>query len=110
MCCRGTDCQISTPQQHPPRTPRAPQDFYTGESLITRLTSKNWEQRMTHGFWFVKFYAPWCTHCITSSAAFKEVARELDGEIEFGAVNCVAEQDLQVRPMACPGKVPLTSG
>lgn len=36
------------------------QDFYTGEKLITRLTHKNWEQRVTHGFWFVKFYAPVC--------------------------------------------------
>ena len=38
-------------------------DFYVNDKLITRLTSKIWDARVTHGYWFVEFYAPWCSHC-----------------------------------------------
>jgi thiol-disulfide isomerase/thioredoxin len=44
--------------------------------------------------WLVEFYAPWCTHCIKSTAAWKQTADRLDGQIEFGAVNGVSNRAL----------------
>jgi protein disulfide-isomerase A6 len=47
--------------------------------------------------WIVEFYAPWCTHCQTSTHAFRQVATRLDGEFEFGAVNGQNNIDLRNR-------------
>ena len=38
--------------------------------------------------WMVEFYAPWCSHCMKNVPLYKRAAVLLDGEVEFGAVNC----------------------
>ena len=44
--------------------------------------------------WFVKFYAPWCSHCQHMAEAWKELAREMKGKLNIGEVNCDAESKL----------------
>jgi len=44
--------------------------------------------------WFVKFYAPWCSHCQHMAEAWKELAREMKGKLNIGEVNCEAESKL----------------
>jgi thiol-disulfide isomerase/thioredoxin len=34
-------------------------------------------------------YAPWCSHCIKAAPEYKVAAERMDGEVEFGAINCV---------------------
>ena len=41
-----------------------------------------------NAMWMVEFYAPWCSHCMRSVPQFKTAAMQLDGQVEFGAVNC----------------------
>ena len=33
-------------------------------------------------------YAPWCSHCIKAAPDYKAAAERMDGEVEFGALNC----------------------
>ena len=40
----------------------------------------------------LEFYAPWCTHCKTMTNTWKETAEELEGDVEFGAINCEANR------------------
>ena len=44
--------------------------------------------------WFVKFYAPWCSHCQHMADAWTELAREMKGKLNIGEVNCEAESKL----------------
>ena len=40
-------------------------------------------------YWFVNMYAPWCSHCVKAAPEYKVAAERMDGEVEFGAINCV---------------------
>lgn len=47
----------------------ASQDFYQGDRYVSRLSEDLWEQRVAGDMpWVVEFYAPWCSHCVTSAA------------------------------------------
>lgn len=41
--------------------------------------------------WFVNFYSPLCSHCHELAPTWRALARELQGVIMFGAVNCEDE-------------------
>eukprot|EP00040_Diaphanoeca_grandis_P016280 m.83935 g.83935 ORF g.83935 m.83935 type:complete len:577 (-) comp25688_c0_seq1:44-1774(-) len=73
---------------------KSTKDFYVGDQLVHRLTDDNWDKRARSGTWLITFYAPWCSHCQKSTKAWKEAASEMDGVIEFGAVNGVIQRDL----------------
>jgi len=71
----------------------ASQDFYQGDRYVSRLSEDLWEQRVAGDMpWVVEFYAPWCSHCVTSASIFRQTAEVLDGVVEFGAVNCASEE------------------
>jgi protein disulfide-isomerase len=38
--------------------------------------------------WFIKFYAPWCHHCQALAPNWKQMAKELQGKLNVGEVNC----------------------
>lgn len=42
--------------------------------------------------WFVNFYSPMCHHCHELAPTWRKLARELEGVVRIGAVNC--EDDL----------------
>ena len=42
---------------------------------------------LEHG-WFVKFYAPWCTHCQRLAPVWEEFAVHHSDEVNVGAVDC----------------------
>lgn len=44
--------------------------------------------------WFVNFYSPLCSHCHDLAPTWRALARELQGVIMFGAVNCEDEWNL----------------
>ena len=44
--------------------------------------------------WFVKFYAPWCHHCQALAPSWAQMAKEMQGKLNVGEVNCDVESRL----------------
>ncbi len=44
--------------------------------------------------WFIKFYAPWCHHCQALAPSWQQMAKELQGKLNVGEVNCEVESRL----------------
>lgn len=40
--------------------------------------------------WFVKYYAPWCSHCQALQPIWSELAQKMQGKLNIGEVNCDA--------------------
>ena len=59
----------------------------TAESFQKLVTS-------TQDEWFIKFYAPWCTHCQALAPTWAQMAKENAGKLNIGEVNCDAEPRL----------------
>lgn len=61
-------------------------------SVVEELDEAALDRVMQEDFkraWVIDFWAPWCGHCIQFAPAFDQAARELDGQVKFGKVNCV---------------------
>lgn len=41
--------------------------------------------------WFIKFYAPWCHHCQDLAPSWAQMAKEMQGKLNVGEVNCDSE-------------------
>jgi protein disulfide-isomerase len=61
-----------------------------------KLTAETFQKLVTttRDPWFVKFYAPWCHHCQTMAPNWAEMAREMQGSLNIGDVNCDMEKRL----------------
>lgn len=59
----------------------------TAESFQTQVT-------MTQEPWFIKFYAPWCHHCQAMAPNWVQLAKEMQGKLNVGEVNCEANKRL----------------
>ncbi|XP_073502888.1 dnaJ homolog subfamily C member 10 [Phyllobates terribilis] len=44
--------------------------------------------------WFINFYSPGCSHCHDLAPTWRDFAKEMDGLIRIGAVNCRDERNL----------------
>lgn len=44
--------------------------------------------------WFIKFYAPWCHHCMAMGPNWAQMAKEMKGKLNIGEVNCEVEKRL----------------
>ncbi|OBT66300.1 hypothetical protein VE03_04327 [Pseudogymnoascus sp. 23342-1-I1] len=64
-----------------PANPHGSSVSFTPESFHTRVT-------LSQDSWFVKFYAPWCHHCQTLAPIWTELAKEMEGKLNIGEVNC----------------------
>ena len=38
--------------------------------------------------WFINFYSPMCSHCHELAPVWRKIAKDLEGVIRIGAVNC----------------------
>ncbi|XP_077472931.1 dnaJ homolog subfamily C member 10 [Stigmatopora argus] len=63
--------------------------IYDDDSEIITLDSAEFEAAVNSGeIWFVNFYSPRCSHCHQLAPTWRELAKELDGALRIGAVNC----------------------
>uniref|UniRef100_T1IPH3 DnaJ homolog subfamily C member 10 n=1 Tax=Strigamia maritima TaxID=126957 RepID=T1IPH3_STRMM len=64
--------------------------IYDDDQEIITLSRTDFEQSVTgtRDVWFVNFYSGSCSHCHHLAPEWRHVARELEGVIRIGAVNC----------------------
>ncbi|XP_077435845.1 dnaJ homolog subfamily C member 10 [Vanacampus margaritifer] len=63
--------------------------IYDDDSEIITLDSADFEAAVNSGeIWFINFYSPRCSHCHQLAPTWREFAKEMDGAIRIGAVNC----------------------
>uniref|UniRef100_A0A3Q1AR92 DnaJ homolog subfamily C member 10 n=1 Tax=Amphiprion ocellaris TaxID=80972 RepID=A0A3Q1AR92_AMPOC len=63
--------------------------IYDDDLEIITLDSGDFEAAVNSGeIWFVNFYFPRCSHCHELAPTWREFAKEMDGVIRIGAVNC----------------------
>ena len=57
------------------------------------LSAESFQKRVTttQDPWFIKFYAPWCHHCQALAPKWLQMAKELQGKLNVGEVNCDVE-------------------
>lgn len=85
------------PKPTTPQNPNGASVPLTAETFQTVVT-------MTQDTWFIKFYAPWCHHCKAMAANWEQLAKEMQGKLNIGEVNCEKESRLckDVRVHAYP--------
>ncbi|KAI5366490.1 putative Thioredoxin domain-containing protein [Septoria linicola] len=62
----------------------------------TTLTAENFQRLVTttRDPWFIKFYAPWCHHCQAMAPSWQGMAKQMEGRLNIGEVNCETEKRL----------------
>ena len=86
---RPTSTDKTGQSKKPTATPNA-----AGQS--TNLTPESFQQHvtMTDDPWFIKFHAPWCGHCQAMAPVWAQMAREMQGRLNVGEVNCEVHRRL----------------
>uniref|UniRef100_A0A1I7ZTY7 DnaJ homolog subfamily C member 10 n=1 Tax=Steinernema glaseri TaxID=37863 RepID=A0A1I7ZTY7_9BILA len=71
--------------------------IYDDDVEIVTLSRADFQQSVLDSgdMWFVNFYSTFCSHCHELAPTWREFAREMDGVIRIGAVNCAED------PMLC---------
>ncbi|XP_018569443.1 dnaJ homolog subfamily C member 10-like [Anoplophora glabripennis] len=64
--------------------------IYDDDPIIVTLSRNDYELNVldNNQAWFVNFYSPNCHHCHELAPTWRKLARELEGVIRIGAVNC----------------------
>ncbi|KAG7463231.1 dnaJ-like subfamily C member 10 [Solea senegalensis] len=63
--------------------------IYDDDLEIITLDSGDFEAAVNSGeMWFINFYSPRCSHCHQLAPTWRDFAKEMDGVIRIGAVNC----------------------
>ncbi|RHZ80306.1 hypothetical protein Glove_137g149 [Diversispora epigaea] len=60
---------------------------------VITLTNSNFDELISSGTWFIKFYAPWCGHCQKLAPTWEELGKVLKNKVNVGKVDCTT-QDL----------------
>ena len=86
-----------------PKKPKKPSVAPNPLGNSVSLTQESFQKLVTNTQdpWFVKFYVPWCHHCRDLAPTWQQTAKELQGNLNVGEVNCDVEvrlcKDVHVR-------------
>lgn len=71
--------------------------IYDDDVEIVTLSRADFQQTVIDSgeTWFVNFYSTYCSHCHQLAPTWRKFAREMDGVLRIGAVNCAED------PMLC---------
>ncbi|KAH7150003.1 hypothetical protein B0J13DRAFT_471789 [Dactylonectria estremocensis] len=90
----GEDWKVpSTGEMLKKTKPKEPATIYNQEGVSVPLTPESFEKLVTstQDPWFIKFYAPWCSHCRAMAPAWEQMAKSVAGKLNVGEVNCDVE-------------------
>ncbi|KAL8661421.1 MAG: hypothetical protein Q9202_005603 [Teloschistes flavicans] len=92
------DATETAKTQAPPKSmtkPKKPSTTPNPAGASVALSQESFQKLVTNTQdpWFVKFYAPWCHHCQALAPSWQQMAKELQGKLNIGEVNC----DVEVR-------------
>nr|XP_043627444.1 protein disulfide isomerase-like 2-3 [Erigeron canadensis] len=68
-------------------------------NLSVELNAGNFDEMVVKSkdLWMVEFFAPWCGHCKKLAPEWKKAAKNLQGKVKLGHVNCDDEKSLMSR-------------
>lgn len=68
-------------------------------NLSVELNSQNFDELVVKSkdLWMIEFFAPWCGHCKKLAPEWKKAAKNLQGKVKLGHVNCDDEKSLMSR-------------
>ncbi|CAB3407971.1 unnamed protein product [Caenorhabditis bovis] len=71
--------------------------IYDDDQEIVTLNRADFQRYVTdsNDIWFINFYSTYCSHCHQLAPTWRKFAREIEGTIRVGAVNCAED------PMLC---------
>ncbi|KAH6958313.1 hypothetical protein DER45DRAFT_483909 [Fusarium avenaceum] len=93
----GADWKVpSTGQMLKKPKPKDDTPKYNLEGISAPLTPDNFDALVTNSKdpWFIKFYAPWCSHCKAMAPTWQQLAKNMQGKLNIGEVNCEADHKL----------------
>ncbi|KAF7558730.1 hypothetical protein G7046_g5431 [Stylonectria norvegica] len=93
----GGDWKVPTAgQMINEKQPKEPSTTPNPSGASVSLTAENFQRlvTMTQDPWFIKFYAPWCPHCIAMGPTWEQLAKNMQGKLNIGEVNCDKESRL----------------
>merc|ERR1719221_298171 len=64
---------------------------------IVKLTKYNFQKNVQSGAWFVKFYAPWCTHCQRLAPIWEKLADRMatqESPVKIAEVDCTSSKEI----------------
>merc|ERR1719188_576405 len=82
---------------------------------IVKLTKFNFDKNVREGDWFVKFYAPWCTHCQRLAPIWEKLADQAvadDWPVKIAEVDCTSSREVceKVKVKAFPTLALISGG
>lgn len=94
----STTSKVSTPALAtvPAKGSVQPENVPNKGGISISLTQESFQKLVTttRDPWFIKFYAPWCHHCQALAPNWQQMAREMQGRLNIGEVNCDVESRL----------------
>lgn len=70
------------------------------KSSIPELSASDFETNVaprSSGLWWIKFYSPYCHHCVSFAPIWESLAAEPVQNVSMASINCVAQGDLCTR-------------
>lgn len=92
----ATPAKTSEPAKVAKPTPAKPTSTPNPSGISVPLTPETFQGLVTTTSdpWFIKFYAPWCHHCQAMAPNWQQMAREMQGKLNIGEVDCDANNKL----------------
>lgn len=72
-------------------------DSKSGNGNVVSLTKYNFDDNVKQGAWFVKFYAPWCSHCKRLQPVWQKLADKAASQnwpVKVSEVDCTSHKDI----------------
>jgi len=64
---------------------------------VVKLQDFNFDGNVGNGVWFVKFFAPWCTHCQRIAPVWEELSDKMvaeDSSVKVAEVDCTVSKNV----------------